>query len=91
MVVDCSVVVFPEDRGQWHFQSRFLARSQPDKTGRFNANLPPGKYLAIAVDALGPGEELDPEFLERALPRATRFSLLEGETRPLDLRLQTFR
>jgi len=91
VVTDCSVVVFPEDRGQWHFQSRFLARSQPDKTGRFNANLPPGKYLAIAVDALGPGEELDPEFLERALARATRFSLLEGETRPLDLRLQTFR
>jgi hypothetical protein len=90
-VADYSVVIFPEDRGQWHFQSRFLARAQPDKTGAFKANLPPGKYLAIAVDALGPGEELDPDFLDRALPRAVRFSLLEGEMKAVDLRLQSFR
>ena len=72
------MVIFPEDRREWNFQSRFLTRSRPDKTGRFNVtSLPPGKYLAIAVDVLGPGEEMDPEFLGRAIARATRFSLLE--------------
>jgi hypothetical protein len=89
-VADYSVVIFPEDRRQWNFLSRFLTRSRPDATGGFKAaSLPPGKYLAIAVADLGPGEELDPAFLERALPKATRLSLLEGETRTVDLKLQT--
>jgi hypothetical protein len=90
VISNYSVVIFPEDRRQWNFQSRYLTRTRPDEAGRFKAtSLPPGKYLAIAVDALGPGEELDPLFLERALVRATRFSLLEGEMRTVDLRLQT--
>jgi hypothetical protein len=89
-MANCSVVIFPEDRRQWNFQSRYLTRSRADAAGGFTAaNLPPGAYLAIAVSDLGPGEELDPTFLERALVRATRFSLLEGETRTLDLKLQT--
>jgi protocatechuate 3,4-dioxygenase beta subunit len=93
-ILRSSVVIFTEDRRQWNFQSRFLTRSRTDEAGRFKAaSLPPGNYLAIAVsnDDLGPGEELDPAFLERALARATRFSLLEGETRAVDLKLQTLR
>jgi hypothetical protein len=88
-VRDYSVVIFSENRRQWHFQSRFLAYSRPDQDGRFKATgLPPGEYLAIALDYIEPGAQTDPEFLARVHARTTRFSLTEGETKTLNLRLQ---
>ncbi len=86
---DYGVVIFPDDRAQWHFQSRRLAFSRPDRDGRFTATgLPPGEYLAIALDTIEPGEQTDPEFLERVRPRATRFSLADGEAKTMYLPMQ---
>jgi hypothetical protein len=82
-------VIFLEDRRQWHFQSRFIAYSQPDRDGRFRTTgLPPGKYLVLALDFIEPGEHTNAGFLERMRPRATRFSFAEAETKTLDLVLQ---
>ena len=47
--------------------------------GQFKfTTLPPGAYLAIAVEYVAQGEWIDPEWLERAARKATRFTLDEG-------------
>jgi hypothetical protein len=89
---DGSVLIFPQEPHQWHFQSRYLARRPVDQASAFAAvGLPPGQYFALAVDDtdLEPGEETDPRFLERARARATHFSLAAGEVKTLDLKLQS--
>ena len=58
--------------------------------GRFKiAGLPPGDYYVIAVDSIEPGDASDPEYLDRVMNRATRFSLGDAETKTLDLQLAT--
>ena len=49
------------------------------------ADLPPGRYLAIAVADHESGEETNPELLQRFRPAATPFTLEEGESRELNL------
>jgi hypothetical protein len=62
---------------------------RPDTKGRYNVkNLPPGEdYLLIAVRNLEQGQATDPEFLARAADAAKSFSLNEGETKAVDVRL----
>jgi hypothetical protein len=81
-------VIFPEDREQWTAQSRFIATGRPDQQGRFKIlGLPPGRYLATAVEYLAVGEERDPELLDRLQRSATRATLGEGESKTLSLTL----
>jgi len=49
--------------------------------------LPPGSYYVVALDRIEPGGAQDPDFLEKMASNATGFSLLEAETRVIDLRL----
>jgi hypothetical protein len=83
-----SVVLFPDDPAQWAFPSRRVRMVRVDQTGVFRArSLPPGGYLALAVDYLEQGEFQDPVFLERMRGRATAFSLSDGENKNLELTL----
>ncbi len=88
-VVDVSVVIFPANRERWGYLSRYMRTIRPDTEGRYNAgSLPPGEdYLIIAVQNLEPGQGGDPEFLTRAREEAKPFSLAEGETKAVDIRL----
>jgi len=87
-VLDATVVVFADDPARWWRQSRFIESARPDQQGRFTIRgLPPGKYVAIAVGYLEPGEEHDPDLLQDWRERGTRFTLSEAETRAMDLRL----
>jgi hypothetical protein len=87
-VKDYSVVIFARDSGQWGYGSRYLSSGRADQAGRYRIRgLPPGNYYAIALEYLEPGENMDPEFLERCRNRATEFSLNEGQIRSLDLKL----
>lgn len=90
-VVDATVVIFPSNRERWTFQSRYMRSLRPDTTGRYNVrNLPPGEdYLMIAVRNLEQGQGTDPEFLTRALESAKPFSLNEGETKAVDIKIST--
>jgi hypothetical protein len=86
---DFTVVVFPEDQAKWPLaMNRWTASSRPDQDGRFKFNnLPAGAYYAIAVEYVAQGEWSDPEWLARAAKKATRFTLEEGATKVLDLKL----
>ena len=88
-VVDASVVIFPANRERWTYSTRFLRTLRPDTQGRYNIKaLPPGEdYLIIAVQGLEQGQGGDPEFLARASEEAKPFTLNEGETKSVDVKL----
>ena len=83
-----AVVVFAEDASRWVWPSRFIATARPDQAGAFKfSNLPPARYLVVALDYLEEGASDDPEFLESLRPKATRVTLGDGETVALQLKL----
>ena len=68
--------------------TRWVTGARPDQEGRFKIhNLPAGQYYAIAVDYLPQGEWGDPELLDRLKSKAKRFTLGDGATQTLDLKL----
>ena len=90
VALDATVIVFADDPGKWVAHSRFIETARPDQKGRFTIHgLPAGKYVAIAVGYLEPGEERDPDLLEEWRPRGTRFTLTEGEVHAVDLTLSS--
>jgi len=86
---DYTVVVFPDDPAKWTFPSRFVKTGRADQQGQFRIKALPAddRYLAVAVDYLEDGEGGDPQFLDQIKNRATRFSLTDGESKALDLKL----
>jgi Carboxypeptidase regulatory-like domain len=92
-VKEYTVVVFPEDREKWTVAAgRWRASARPDQQGQFKIDsLPPGSYLAIAVEYVPEGEWSDPEWIARAVKKATPFTLGEGASKTLDLKLTTER
>ena len=88
-VLDATVIVFPSNRDRWNYLSRYIRTMRPDTNGHFTTkNLPPAEdYLIIAVQNLEQGQGSDPEFLTRAREEAKAFSLNEGETKAVDIKL----
>ena len=68
--------------------ARYTRTARPDQSGVFRVRaLPPGRYRAVAVDAIEPGSEWDPVFQAIVRPMARGFALSEGQTVTLDLDL----
>jgi hypothetical protein len=87
---DYTVIVFSQDREQWTGNTRYSSQGRPDQEGRFKIRgLPSGRYYAVALETLDPGDTGDPDYLERIRPTATTFTLNDGETKALNLKLQT--
>ncbi len=87
-VKDYALVVFAQDSGRWTANSRFVTNARPDQNGKFKVEkLPSGDYLAAALEYLDEGDASDPEFMEGLRGSATRFSLTDGETKTLNLKL----
>ena len=64
VALDTTVIVFADEPEKWGPHSRFIESARPDQQGRFTIrSLPPGRYVAIAVGYLEPGEEHDPDVL----------------------------
>jgi hypothetical protein len=81
-------VIFSRDRQRWESPSRSVRTARSDQEGRFQIRgLPSGEYFACAIDIIEPGQESDPEFLDRIQTLAARFSLAEGESKTLNLKL----
>jgi hypothetical protein len=88
VALDATVIVFADDEGKWGPHSRFIETARPDQQGQFKIRgLPPGKYMAIAVEYLEPGDERDPDLLAGWRRHGTSLTLSDGETRTLDLKL----
>ena len=81
-----AVVIFPEDQLKVWPRTRYLRMTRLEAGNAFSvSDLPPGRYLAIAVADHESGEETNPELLQRFRPAATPFTLEEGEARVLNL------
>ena len=88
-ITDYSIVVFPQDRSKWLPNGRYLRTGRPDQDGRFKVSgLPPGTYHIIALDYLDTsGDWSDPESLDRLQLKSASFSVNEGETKTIDLKV----
>lgn len=88
-LLDATVVVFPADEKLWAFQSRFIKAARPDQAGTYRmTGLPPAEdYLVVALQGLEDGQAGDPDFLAGVKDLATAFSLAEGETKAVDVKL----
>lgn len=89
-VLDASIVVFPDDPRLWQFGARHIRTARPDQEGRYRIEpLPPSdRYLAIAVQDIEDGQSSDPAYLTAVRASATPFSLREGDSKVVDLKLQ---
>jgi hypothetical protein len=89
-IKDSAVIVFPNDAKRMKYTQRYVRVIRPGPEGRFSvAGLPPGDYSAVALEHFSPGPLPAPDFLERQRASAVSFTLLEGETRAIDLRLSS--
>ena len=88
-----SILFFSADRQAWYPQSRFFKRTISASDGTFTVEgLPPGEYLAAALDAVPGGRDgddwQDPDYLETLMARARRSTLSEGAHLSLTLTVQ---
>jgi len=82
------VVFFPADGRPGLLASRFIRSVRPDQDGRYQMRgLPPGDYIAAAVESLEQGQEWDPALQEALKPSGRALRLNEGESLTLDLEL----
>jgi hypothetical protein len=87
-ITDYAIVAFASDNARWGYQTRHIRATRPNQDGRFSVKgLPPEDYLLVAVEYLEPGEENDPEQLEKWRNSATRVSLQEGDQKTVTLKL----
>jgi protocatechuate 3,4-dioxygenase beta subunit len=81
------VLVFPEDRAKWIYPGRLMARGRANAQAAFTVpGLLPGQYRAIALSTL-PVNVGDPVWLQTLVPLATPFSVSEGGSVTLTLKL----
>jgi hypothetical protein len=88
-LTDYVVVAFSSDNSKWGYQSRFVRAARPNQEGRFSIKgLPSDDYVIVALDYLEPGEESDPEQLDKWKMIGTRIGVAEGNTKVLTLKLR---
>jgi hypothetical protein len=85
------VVVFPADSSAWReigAVARRLRDVRADESGRFVApELPPGEYFVAALPSTMPIEPMNPAFLARVVPAATRVTVAAGGHTDVQLQL----
>jgi hypothetical protein len=83
------VVILPaEEKTSTIGWYRYIRSTRSDINGRFETRgMPPGRYVAAAVDALESGRQFVPAVQQQLRKGAREFSLKEGESLMLDLRL----
>lgn len=85
---DYTVVAFSADSSKWGYRTRFVRASRPDQDGKFIVKgLPPDEYRVVALEYVEPGEETDPDRLEKWKAIGTRVTLAEAEAKSVTLKL----
>jgi hypothetical protein len=83
-----TVVIFSDEPELWIPGSRFVRTTRPGADGTFSiSGLPAGSYRAIARDFIEDGEWEDRKFLEEVRAGGVRFSLSEGGSETISLKL----
>jgi hypothetical protein len=87
--VDAMALVFAEDAAKWADDTRMVRAIRSDTAGAFKMRaLPPGDYLAVALDYVVDGDWNDPQYLESLRQQAERLTVREGEAPNLALRVK---
>jgi protocatechuate 3,4-dioxygenase beta subunit len=85
---DGTVIVFADNAAQWAADSRSVRSVRPDQQGRFEVKgLPPGHYLAVAMDYVEDGMWNDPEFLESLRRYAQKLDVADAATHTITLKV----
>lgn len=89
-VPDYTILAFSTDQNYWQTQSRHIATTRPDQTGKFRVRgLPAGTYYITTVDPAEQGEWFDPTYLDQHRPGAARITLADGDTKTQDFKVRT--
>ena len=89
-IAGATVVVFARDPQKWFEESRWVRAARPDQQGNYRVEgLPPGEYLAVALEYVEEGTWNDAAFIESLRPHGEPFTLTEGEARTVTLKLVT--
>ena len=89
-VHDATVLVFAASADKWFESSRSVKAARPDQQGQWRVKaLAPGDYLGVALEYIEDGSWNDPEYLESLRAAATRFTVGEGESHTVPLKLTT--
>ena len=87
-VYDATIIVFAAEPERWFESSRSVKSARPDQQGQWRIKaLPPGEYLAIALEYVEDGGWNDPEYLESLRKDATRVTVGEGGSETVALRV----
>jgi len=85
--IDGTVIAFADDAAKWSDGSRWVRAVRPDQQGRYQIQgLPPGDYLAVAVDYVEDGAWNEPEYLDSIRRHGQRLTLSEAESKSLTLK-----
>ena len=85
---DGTVLVFADDGGRWLEDSRYVRSARPDQQGTFQIKgLPPGDYLAVALEYVEDGSWNDPEYLESIRRYGQRVKLGDSGSQTIALKL----
>jgi hypothetical protein len=86
---DAMAIVFADDATKWLEDARMVRAVRSDTAGVFKVRaLPPGDYLAIALDYVVDGDWNDPQYLESLRNQAERLTVREGESPNITLRVK---
>jgi hypothetical protein len=86
--MDYVVVILPSEVKPGVNPARFIHTARPDQQGRYQVKaLPPGRYVAAAVESLSSDGHHNPAFQKRVRSTAAPFTLKEGQQLVLDLQL----
>lgn len=85
---DYVVVILPAEDKEPVIAARYIRTVRPNIDGRFETRgLRPGRYVATAIEALEQGRQFAPEFQGQLRRGAREFTVGEGQSVTLDLRL----
>ena len=85
---DYVVVIQPAEQKEPTVAARMVKAARPDTKGRFEVRgLRAGRYLATAIESMEQNRHYSPEFQKELRRGAREFTVREGETLSLDLRL----
>jgi hypothetical protein len=88
VVKDYVLAVLPENLKEGVSPLRFTRTVRPDQNGQYKTQgLPPGDYVAFAVETMEQGINYDPAYQQAMKPRGRSFRLSDGQTLSLDLQL----